>query len=56
MLAYDLSPIRPWEFAKVDAFEWSEAVAMANAYWDGVREANTEAAAMQQANAGFDAK
>lgn len=54
VLALDLSPPRPWEFGGIDAFQWSEAVAMANAYHDGVRDADTEGRAMHQASAGFD--
>ena len=48
VLALDLSPPRPWEFGGIDAFQWSEDVAMANAYWDGVREANAEGSAIEQ--------
>ena len=44
-LSWDLSPLRPWEYWRVDAREWSRAVAMRNAYDEGRRDADDDAEA-----------
>lgn len=38
--------MRPWERARQDATEWTEAVQLQNAYWEAVREVDAEAATL----------
>ncbi len=37
-LAWDLSPLRPWEYWEMDAGEWTEAQAVRQAFDAGVNE------------------
>ena len=46
-LAWDLSPLRPWEFWQADAADWTEAHAVRDAYQDGVAVAKDEHEANQ---------
>jgi len=46
-LSWDLSPLRPWEYWQQDACEWTEAVALRNAFDEGVR--SVKASAEQKA-------
>lgn len=41
-LNLDLSPLRPNDFLATEAARWNRAVAMRNAYQDGVEEAKTQ--------------
>ncbi len=47
-LAWDLSPLRPWEFWQADAADWTEAHAVRDAYQDGVADAKDEHEANQE--------
>lgn len=42
-LAWDLSPVRPWEWWQIEAGEWIEAQAVQAAYRDGIADAKAEA-------------
>lgn len=47
MLSFDVSPLRPWEWANLsgdDARWWHEAVAYHNAYREGIQSAHAEKA------------
>jgi len=48
ILVYDLSPLRPWEYATTDAYEWTEAVQLANAYHEARREVDIEAGGLER--------
>jgi hypothetical protein len=39
---YDLSPMRPDDYLRVNAYRWHEAVALRNAYNEGVQDAARE--------------
>lgn len=41
-MAWDLSPLRPWEWWEADAQEWTEAQAVQQAVRDGIEDANVE--------------
>lgn len=43
-LWFDLSPVRPWEWAGIPADAWTEAVQIREAFAAGVRDAQEEAA------------
>lgn len=45
---YDLSPMRPDEFARTTVFRWREAVALRSAYEKGVQMATHEGEVHQQ--------
>lgn len=47
-LWFDLSPMRPDEWARTDAQRWRTAIAMRNAYHAGERDAEGEAKAREQ--------
>lgn len=44
---YDLSPMRPDEYAHTNARRWTEAVTLRNAYDGGVMDARKESQAIQ---------
>lgn len=44
---YDLSPMRPDEYANTNASRWREVVTLRNAYDGGVADARREAQAVQ---------
>lgn len=44
-LRWDLSPLRPWEFWRVDAREWNQAEQAMSAYKAGIEDADEEQAA-----------
>lgn len=43
MMAWDLGPVRPWEWWQIDAEEWTEAQAVQAAYREGQADARDEA-------------
>ncbi len=45
---YDLSPMRPDEFAATNAWRWHEALTLRMAYQRGYEDARSEGATMQQ--------
>lgn len=48
VLWYDLSSMRPDEFARTNARRWTEAVRVRKAYLDGFQDADAEHAAQQE--------
>lgn len=44
--------MRPWERARQDATEWTEAVQLQNAYYEAIREVDAEAAAFGSSRQG----
>ena len=48
LMAWDLSPVRPWEWWAIDAAEWTEAQAVQAAYRDGQEDARGEAKGTQE--------
>ena len=43
MMAWDLSPVRPWEYWELDATEWTEAEQTQAAFRAGLEDAEKEA-------------
>ncbi len=48
MIWYDLSPMRPDDYARTSARRWTEAVACRSAYEEGTRDAAREGAAYHE--------
>ncbi len=46
-LAWDISPLRPWEYWQADAEDWTEAQAVHEAYREGQDDAKDEHEASQ---------
>ena len=44
-MAWDLGPVRPWEWWQIDAEEWTEAQAVQAAYREGQADARDESSA-----------
>lgn len=45
---YDHSPVRPWEYGQIDAFDWMETLALRQAYYAALAEVESEAAAFKR--------